>query len=136
MRVYDIYLKYKKLQMYKKFNINKYMCDIENPLNIDSTCRFIHKGIGVIIAPSCKIGKHCTIYQYTTIGGRDTPGDKAPVIGNNVTIYSYCCILGNIYIGDNSIIGAYSLVLDNIPENSIAYGIPARVIKKNEGTVE
>ena len=130
--IYNIYLWFKKMLLYKHFRINHKICDIINPLNIDKSTRFIHKGLGVVIAPSVKIGKNCLIYQYVTIGGRDTPGYKAPVIGNNITIYSYCCILGNIYIGDNSIIGAYSLVLDNIPENSIAYGIPARVIKKNE----
>lgn len=134
MKIHDIYLKYKKYKRYKHFNINPKVCDIINPLNIHQSTVFPHNAFGVVIAPSVKIGKNCKIYQYVTIGGRnnkDDGKDHFPIIMDNVTIYSYSSIFGDVIIGSNSIVGTYSLVLDNVPENSMVYGIPAKVMKVN-----
>lgn len=53
-----------------------------------------------------------------------------PVIGNSVLIGANAVIIGNVRIGDNSIIGAGSVVTKDIPANSVAFGVPAKVIKK------
>lgn len=90
--------------------------------------------VGIVIGTSVRLGHNCTIYQNVTIG---TKGDikhklaEYPSLGRNVTIYPNSIIIGGIEIGDNSRIGAGSVVLNNIPENSVAVGVPARVIRSN-----
>ena len=115
-------------------------CDIPKTFHIPKSTRFVHRGLGVIIAKGTKIGENVTIYQFVTIGGR--AGDSngylvkkrgAPVIGNGVTIYAYAAVLGGISIGDNCVVGAYSLVLDDVPAGCVVYGIPAKVVKKVKG---
>jgi serine O-acetyltransferase len=88
-------------------------------------------GLGVVIHTNNIIGENCWICQNVTIGkkGRDI---KFPVIGNNVYIGAGAVIVGEIVIGDNSVIGANSFVNIDIPPNSVAVGIPAKVIKNND----
>lgn len=81
---------------------------------------------GIIVHPLSKLGKNVVIHQQVTIAG---DGDKAPIIGNNVTIGAGAKVLANAIIGDNSVIGANAVVTSEIPENSVAVGIPARKIK-------
>ena len=73
-----------------------------------------------------KIGEKVTIYQGVTIG--QSKG-VYPVIGDNVIIYAGAKIVGDVHIGNNVIIGANSVVVDSVPDNTIVAGIPARVIK-------
>lgn len=84
--------------------------------------------VGIVIGKNVAMGHGCRIYQNVTIGAKDGDGEKYPCIGNNVTIYANACIIGNVYIGDNVIIGAGSVVTKDIPSNSVAVGNPARVI--------
>lgn len=91
--------------------------------------------VGVVIGRKVKIGYDCIIYQNVTIGTANTLNyltSNYPKIGNNVTIYPNSIIIGDISIGDNSIIGAGSIVLNDVPANSVARGIPAKsnLIKK------
>lgn len=95
---------------------------------IDSGLKINH-GVGSVIGARCKIGKNCTIHQNCTLGDRN--GGR-PTIGNNVMIYAGSMILGNITIGDGSIIGANSIVLDDCPPNSILIGTPAKIVKVNK----
>jgi serine acetyltransferase len=86
--------------------------------------------VGVVIGFKVNMGYDCIIYQNVTIGTKDTTNylfANYPVIGDNVTIYPNAVIIGNISIGDNSIIGAGSIVNSDIPPNSIAYGNPAKI---------
>lgn len=82
---------------------------------------------GIVIGKNCTIGDSCIIYQNVTLGQRN---GKYPIIGNNVVIYPSSIVLGDIIIGDNSIIGAGSIVIRNIPSNSKVAGNPARIIGK------
>ena len=88
---------------------------------------FIDHGIGVVIGETATIGNDCIIYHNVTLGGTGKENKKRhPDIGNNVIIGTGAKILGPIKIGDNSKIGAGSVVLNDIPQNSTVVGIPRK----------
>ena len=93
---------------------------------------FIDHGSGVVIGETTVIGDDCTIYQGATLGGTGKDkGKRHPTLGNNVLVGSGAKILGPFKIGDNSRIAANAVVLEEIPENSTAVGVPARIVRKN-----
>ena len=93
---------------------------------------FIDHGTGVVIGETTEIGDDVTIYQGVTLGGTGTDhGKRHPTIGNNVMIGSGAKVLGPFKVGDNSRIAAGAVVLDTVPDNSTAVGVPARVVKRN-----
>lgn len=78
------------------------------------------------------IGKNLTICQLTTIGNaRHGRNDLVPTIGDNVSIGANVTIIGDIKIGDNVIIGAGAVVVKDVPDNCVAVGNPARIIRKD-----
>ena len=81
---------------------------------------------GVVIEENVQIGSHCSIYSVSTI---DNNSGKV-TLKNNCKIGSHSTILPGISIGKNSVIGAHSLVNRNIPDNVIAFGVPAKVVRK------
>lgn len=81
---------------------------------------------GVVIEDNVQIGSHCSIYSISTI---DNTSGKI-YLKNNCRIGSHTTILPGVTIGKNSVVGAHSLVNKDIPDNVIAYGVPAKVIKK------
>ena len=93
---------------------------------------FIDHGTGVVIGETAVIGDNVTVYQGVTLGGtgKDT-GKRHPTIGNNVMIGSGAKVLGPLEIGDNSRIAAGAVVLKDIPPNSTAVGVPAKVVKRD-----
>ena len=91
---------------------------------------FIDHGCAVVIGETTIIGDNCTISQGATLGGTGQHiGKRHPTIGNNVMIGAGAKVLGPITIGDNSKIAAGAVVLKDIPENSTAVGVPARVVR-------
>lgn len=86
---------------------------------------YINAKYGVIIEDDVQIGSHCSIYSISTID--DNKGKV--VLKKNCKIGSHSTILPNVTIGENSIIGAHSLVLSDIPDNVIAFGVPAKIIR-------
>ena len=98
---------------------------------------FIDHGMSVVIGETAAVGDDCTIYQGVTLGGTGKhTGKRHPTIGKNVMIGAGAKILGPVVIGDNARIAAGAVVLNDIPENSTAVGIPARIAKigvKREG---
>lgn len=90
----------------------------------------IDHGMGIVIGETAEIGDDCLIYHGVTLGGTGKDvGKRHPTIGNNVLIGTGAKVLGPIKVGDNSRIAANSVVLSEIPENSTAVGIPAKVVK-------
>ena len=85
---------------------------------------------GIVIHHKSTIGDNTVIYQNVTLGGRN--GKPGPRVGKNCVIGAGACILGDIEIGNNVNIGANAVVLENIPDNCTAVGVPARIIKHNE----
>lgn len=90
---------------------------------------FIDHGMGVVIGETAEVGDYCTIYQGVTLGGTGKDkGKRHPTIGNNVMIGSGAKILGPFTVGDNSKIASNAVVLDEVPPNSTAVGVPARIV--------
>lgn len=93
---------------------------------------FIDHGNGVIIGETTIIGDNVTLYQGVTLGGTGKEhGKRHPTVGNNVMISAGAKVLGSFTIGDNSKIGAGSVVLREVPPNSTVVGVPGRVVKRN-----
>jgi len=92
---------------------------------------FIDHGIGVVIGETTIIGNDVIIYQQVTLGGVSTSkGKRHPTLGNNVVIGAGSKVLGSINIGNNSKVGANSVVVKDVPADCTAIGIPARVLKR------
>jgi len=92
---------------------------------------FIDHGVGVVIGETTVIGNDVLIYQQVTLGGVSTSkGKRHPTLENNVVIGAGAKVLGNIIIGANSKVGANSVVVKDVPADSTAIGIPARVLKR------
>lgn len=97
-------------------------------------------GMGIVIGETAVIGDDCLIYHAVTLGGKspsrreETVGRRHPVLGNRVTVGTGAAILGPVTIGDDAVVGAKSVVLDNVPANALAVGIPAKVKKKTKSS--
>ena len=92
----------------------------------------IDHGSGVVIGETAEIGDNCTIYQGVTLGGTGKDkGKRHPTLGDNVMVGSGAKILGPFKVGDNSKIAANAVVLEEIPENCTAVGVPARIVRRD-----
>ncbi|MBE6611338.1 MAG: serine O-acetyltransferase [Ruminococcaceae bacterium] len=92
---------------------------------------FIDHGSAVVIGETAEIGDNCTIYQGVTLGGTGKHvGKRHPTLGNNVMVGSGAKVLGPFKVGDNSKIAANAVVLEEVPSDSTAVGIPARVVRR------
>lgn len=93
---------------------------------------FIDHGMGVVIGETTVIGDNVTIYQGVTLGGTGKEkGKRHPTIEDNVMISVGAKVLGSFTVGENSKIGAGSVVLSEVPPNSTVVGVPGRVVKRN-----
>lgn len=89
---------------------------------------FIDHGMGVVIGETAEIGENVTLYHGVTLGGTSWKKEKRhPTIGNNVVIGAGAKVLGPFKVGDNSRIGAGSVVVHEVPPNSVVVGVPGRV---------
>lgn len=95
---------------------------------------FIDHGMGVVIGETTIIGDDCLLYQGVTLGGVGTGEHtckRHPTLHNNVMISAGAKIIGDITIGDNSIVGANSVVLKDVPPNCTVVGVPGMIVKEN-----
>jgi len=98
---------------------------------------FIDHGCGVVIGETCEIGENVTIFQGVTLGGSGKEkGKRHPTIGNNVVVSTGAKVLGSFRVGDNSKIGAGSVVLKEVPDNCTVVGIPGRVVAGHRPTLK
>ena len=93
---------------------------------------FIDHGNGVIIGETAIVGNNVTLYQGVTLGGTGKEhGKRHPTIGDNVMVSAGAKVLGSFTIGENSKIGAGSVVLEAVPPNCTVVGVPGRIVKRN-----
>jgi serine O-acetyltransferase len=93
---------------------------------------FIDHGYGVVIGETAIIGDNVTLYQGVTLGGTGKEhGKRHPTLGNNVMVSAGAKIIGSFTVGENSKIGAGSVVLSEVPPNSTVVGVPGRVVKRD-----
>jgi len=106
-------------------------CDISFLSSIGNRLRLPHP-IGVVIGADVVIRNNVTIFQNVTIGSSGKSGEKMsyPIIENNVIIYANSTIIGKVRIGENSVVGAKTFVNIDVPPNSLAVGIPCKIINK------
>lgn len=98
--------------------------------SIGEGTKFGYGGIAVVIHQRAVIGKGCTIGSCVTIGGR-SKSRGVPMIGDRVYIATGAKILGDITIGNDVVVGANSVVINDVPSNCVVAGVPARIIKRN-----
>jgi serine O-acetyltransferase len=93
---------------------------------------FIDHGMGVVIGETAEIGEDVTLLHGVTLGGTSGKREKRhPTLGNNVVVGAGATILGAFTIGAGSRIGAGSVVVREVPENSVVVGVPGRVMFRN-----
>ena len=98
---------------------------------------FIDHGMGVVIGETAEVGDNCVIYQGVTLGGTGKDRCKRhPTLGNNVMVGAGAKILGPFRVGDNAKIAANAVVLEEIPPDSTAVGVPAKIVRREGQRVE
>lgn len=104
-------------------------CDIARGAKIDGGLYLPHSS-GVVIGEFATIGKNCIIHQGVTLGDRgEEYADANPSIGDYVEICTGAKILGDIKLGNYSVVGANSVVLNNVPDCAVVVGIPSKIVK-------
>jgi serine acetyltransferase len=116
-------------QFVKRWLRRRYACDLPPEIVMDYRVGLVHNGLGVVINGQTVFKGYAVIFQNVTIGDRALGtriyGKEAPIIGNRVFIGTGACLLGNIEIGDNVIIGAGAVVTKDVPSKHRALGNPA-----------
>lgn len=108
-----------------------FSADVPPQMQIGRGTVFPHDSLGCVFHPNVKIGKNCKILHGVTMGGR--AGHKGlPIIGDNVVIGTHAQIVGNVRIGNNSIVGAGAIVTHDVPDNVVVVGNPAKILRSNK----
>jgi serine O-acetyltransferase len=116
------------------YKIVQVLTSIEFPCEVEIGKNFrIDHFSDIIVSGYAKFGDNCIIRNGVTVGLRHTAQPVAPRIGNNVDMGVGAKILGDISVGDNVVIGANAVVITDVPPNSVAVGVPAKIIPKKNG---
>ncbi len=107
-----------------------FACDISYKTKIGTNTLFPHHALGIVIHQDAIIGDNCILEQNVTVGGRSGL-TMLPIIGDNVMIGAGAAIIGPVKVGNNVQIGAGAVVVKDLPDNCVAIGVPARIIKIN-----
>lgn len=136
---YKLYCKARKYYLKKNIFMAKVVTKINQLIHnshipytasIGEGSKFAYGGIGIVIHDKSIIGKNCTIGQNVTIGGRTGHGGP-PIIGDNVYISAGARVIGKFNVGNNVVIGANSVVMHDIPDNTVVAGVPAKIISQD-----
>ena len=93
---------------------------------------FIDHGMGIVVGETAEVGNNVSLLQGVTLGGTSTRREKRhPTLRDNVTVGAGAKIIGAITIGDNSRVGAGSVVVRDVPPNAVVVGVPGRVTSKD-----
>ena len=104
----------------------------DTPGREDRQGLFLAHGSGVVIGETTEIGDNCLVYQGVTLGGTGKEkGKRHPTLGNNVMVGAGARVLGPFKVGDNAKIAANAVVLEEVPPNCTAVGVPARIVRRN-----
>jgi len=87
---------------------------------------YINAKFGVVLEDEVQVGSHCSLYSVSTIDGKQ----GKIVLKKNCKVGSHSTIMPGVTIGENAIVGAHSFVTSNIPDNCVAVGVPAKVMRK------
>lgn len=119
----------------KECELTKYNWLVQNKDNLElgyktdiGAFTYINAKNGVLIEDYVQIGSHCSIYSVSTI---DNKKGKV-ILKKNCRIGTHSTVMPGVTIGENSVIGAFSFVTEDIPDNVMAFGVPAKVIRKLE----
>lgn len=114
-------------------HLNRFLTGIEiHPAARLGPGLFIDHGMGVVIGETAELGENVTLLQGVTLGGTSLKrGKRHPTLGNNVVVGAGAKIIGALKIGDGSRIGAGSVVVREVPPNSVVVGVPGRVTYKD-----
>ena len=102
--------------------------DILPGASIGGGCILAH-GLGLVIGGRSVVGEDCTFLQGVTLGEARFEEDACPCLGNRITVGAGATILGGIKVGDDAMIGAGAVVIEDVPAGATVAGVPARVIK-------
>jgi acetyltransferase-like isoleucine patch superfamily enzyme len=113
--------------------LTKYNWLVQNKENLKLGSRtdigaftYINAKNEVVIEDDVQVGSHCSIYSISTIDNKEGP----VTLKKNCKIGSHSVIMPGVTVGENSVVGAFSFINENIPANVVAFGVPAKVIKK------
>jgi serine O-acetyltransferase len=128
------YKKSHKIRVFILSMLNQVLCGVEIGYSADIGPGFeIAHGGCIVISGKVVAGKNLSIRQGVTIGGnlgkRDAEGRMFPILGNEVLMGAAACILGPVKIGSNVLIGAHSVVTNDVPDNAVVTGYPATVVQ-------
>ncbi len=105
-----------------------YASNIHPAARIGKGSHFVHH-FNIVIGSTAVIGDNCTIFNGVTLGDNGKDRNLCPTIGDNVLLSAGSKVVGPVSVGSNSIVGANSVVIRDVPENSLAVGLPA-VVKR------
>ncbi len=127
---YAILRKFLSLIYKVLFKLVQILTGIEFPCEVQVGRNFVidHFG-GIVISGYAKFGDNCRIRNGVVVGLKNVENKVAPIIGDNVDIGAGAKLLGEIKIGNNVLIGANAVVISDVPDNSIAVGVPATIKK-------
>ncbi|HEV8530878.1 MAG TPA: serine O-acetyltransferase [Methylomirabilota bacterium] len=110
-------------------HVSRFLTGVEvHPAAVLGPGLFIDHGMGVVIGETAEVGENVSILQGVTLGGTSTKREKRhPTLGDNVVVGAGAKIIGGFRIGKGSRIGAGSVVVREVPENSVVVGVPGRV---------
>jgi serine O-acetyltransferase len=115
-------------------NVVLFSCDIPPGTEIGGGLALPHP-VGVTIAPDARVGRRARVFSGALIGGgavEDESEDGFPTIGDDCWIFAYARVFGRINVGDRAVVSTSSLVVRDVPRNTVVAGVPARVVRHRD----